>query len=314
MDTVRIYEVAGHSFSLSLPDGVNSERILGAYKPFLISAADDMRVHGDGSPDYMRVHGDGGPDDCGCLFSVRVEMGDLPEAGSTAGRFNDEAPYIWVFRGDDGAMNFGFSFTPEKPGAILMVRGNSATLHLPQGIRYREADNYIGNSMMLMFAYHTAAHDTLMIHASVTVRDGRGYVFLGRSGTGKSTHSRLWLENIPGTWLLNDDNPVIRIVDGTVRVFGTPWSGKTPCYINDNVPVGGIVRLEQAPHNEIRRLGTLEAYAALAPSCSSMSWDRDWADAENRTLEKVISTVKCWHLKCLPDADAALLSSGTCCL
>ena len=80
MDTVRIYEVAGHSFSLSLPDGVNSERILGAYKPFLISAADD----------------------CGCLFSVRVELGDLPEAGSIAGRFNDEAPYIWVFRGTTG--------------------------------------------------------------------------------------------------------------------------------------------------------------------------------------------------------------------
>ena len=56
-------------------------------------------------------------------------------------------------------------------------------------------------------------------------------MLLGKSGTGKSTHSRLWLKYIPDTKLLNDDNPAVRIMDNnTIMIYGTPWSGKTPCY------------------------------------------------------------------------------------
>ena len=144
-----------------------------------------------------------------------------------------------------------------------------------------------------------------MIHASVTTFEGKGYVFLGRSGTGKSTHSSLWLKHIEGTELLNDDNPVLRVVDGQVRVYGSPWSGKTPCYKNKDLPLGGIVRLSQAPHNKIERLSPLMSYTALMPSCSCMRWDRGATDALHRSIEKVITKVPCWHLECLPDADAA---------
>ena len=65
----------------------------------------------------------------------------------------------------------------------------------------------VDNALMLMFALASAPFDTLEIHSSVTVCDGAGYAFLGKSGTGKSTHSRLWREHIPGSTLLNDDNP-----------------------------------------------------------------------------------------------------------
>ncbi len=81
-------------------------------------------------------------------------------------------------------------------------------------------------------------------------------MFLGPSGTGKSTHASLWLENVEGTELVNDDNPVVRILDdGSIKVYGSPWSGKTPCYLNVNYPLGGIVNLIQASHNKISRLG-----------------------------------------------------------
>ena len=132
-----------------------------------------------------------------------------------------------------------------------------------------------------------------------------------RSGTGKSTHSSLWLKHIPGTELLNDDNPVLRVVDGEVRVYGSPWSGKTPCYKALDVPTGAIVRLRQAPENRIARLGTVAAYASVMASCSGFRPIRTLADAQHETLAAVAQQVPCYQLDCLPDAAAARLCQET---
>ena len=166
--------------------------------------------------------------------------------------------------------------------------------------------------MMLLYTFRSSAHETLLVHASVIENDGKGYMFLGKSGTGKSTHTRLWMENIPGSELLNDDNPIIRIIDGKFHVYGSPWSGKTPCYKNREIPLGSIVRLSQAPYNRITKLSALQAYAALMPSCSCMRWDHDSVEALHKTVEKVIMNVPVRHLECLPDADAAHTSYTAC--
>lgn len=103
-----------------------------------------------------------------------------------------------------------------------------------------------------LFALSTADKGTVLFHAAVVSHEGRGYMFLGPSGTGKSTHASLWLKYIDGTELVNDDNPVVRITDdGQATVFGSPWSGKTPCYRHVSYPLGGIVMLSQAPYNKI---------------------------------------------------------------
>lgn len=175
----------------------------------------------------------------------------------------------------------------------------------------------VNNAVMLMYAFYTSCMDTLLIHAAaVSCRDRngdglKGYVFLGRSGTGKSTHSRLWLKNIEDCELMNDDNPVLRITPKGVMVYGSPWSGKTPCYKNVVLPLGGIVRLMQAPQNEIKRLGGIEAYAALVPSASSMKWERELADGQHRTFGSIIEKVPVYLLKCLPDNEAAFLCHET---
>ena len=109
----------------------------------------------------------------------------------------------------------------------------------------------IDNALMVLFALATADKGTVLFHAAVVSHQGRGYMFLGPSGTGKSTHARLWLKHIGGTELVNDDNPVVR--QGVV--YGSPWSGKTPCYRNVSYPLGGIVVLSQAPYNKIEQLG-----------------------------------------------------------
>ena len=149
-------------------------------------------------------------------------------------------------------------------------------------------------------------------HGSAICLDGEAYIFTAESGTGKSTHSQLWIKNIEGCSLLNDDNPILRVMEnGEIRVFGSPWSGKTPCYKNDNVPVGAFVNLRQAKKNAIRRLSLPEAYAAMCMSFSGYRFIREMADGLHATNEKVVSTVPFYLLECLPDAEAAWLCHDT---
>jgi hypothetical protein len=162
---------------------------------------------------------------------------------------------------------------------------------------------------MVMFALSTAEQHTLLMHASVVSYQGAAYLMLGKSGTGKSTHTRLWLEHITGTELVNDDNPVVRVIDNQAFVFGSPWSGKTPCYRNVHHPIGAFIQLSQAPLNEIRRIKGIEAYAALVPSVSGKRWDKRIADGLHETENWMAGHVPMFHLRCLPDGDAAL----TCC-
>lgn len=163
-----------------------------------------------------------------------------------------------------------------------------------------------------MFAFATECKNTLMIHSSVTVKDGKGYLFMGRSGTGKSTHSQLWINNLEGCELLNDDNPVLRVEEnGETRVCGSPWSGKTPCYRNLDYPVGAIVDLHQAKVNKIRRLSIAEAYATMFTSSSGIRFLKELADGMHTTTEKIVCSVPCYSLDCLPNAEAAFLCYKT---
>ena len=186
----------------------------------------------------------------------------------------------------------------------------------------------IDNALMLLFAFRTAPLMTLEMHAAVVVRpsledargtsyrtpsglqdatlQAKGYLFLGHSGTGKSTHARQWLAAFDDAWLLNDDNPILRVMeDGEVRVYGSPWSGKTPCYNNAYARVGGIVKLSQAPHNKMRILSLPEAYAYMLSSASGLKMDRQMADCMYESIKHVITHVKCYHLDCLPNVEAA---------
>lgn len=165
----------------------------------------------------------------------------------------------------------------------------------------------LNNALMMMFAFASCPHDTLLIHASCVVADGKAYPFIAKSGTGKSTHSSLWLKNIANTHLLNDDNPIVRIVNGTVMIYGSPWSGKTPCYRQEKFPAGAIVKICRAPANSIERLSTIHAFAAILPSCSTMKTDERLHGMLCQTIGKVISGISVYNMYCLPDNEAALI-------
>ena len=162
------------------------------------------------------------------------------------------------------------------------------------------------------FGLMTLPYDTIAIHSSCIVYKNKAYLFLGESGTGKSTHTRLWRENIEGAVLLNDDSPMIRVEEGKVWAYGSPWSGKTPCYKQERYELAGCVRLSQAPYNKIKKLSVLQAYGAIHPSCPpEFAYDSVLYDGVSSFIGKMLSQVPFYHLVCLPDADAARLSCTT---
>ena len=166
--------------------------------------------------------------------------------------------------------------------------------------------------LWVMFGIAIAPRGAIAIHSSVIVKDEGAVLCLGESGTGKSTHTRLWRTHIEGARLLNDDSPIVRMVDGVATAYGSPWSGKTPCYINRHYPIRGFIRLSQAPHNKMRRLKPLFAIGALLPSCPpAFAHDTKFEDAICDTLSQMIGSVPVYHLECLPDAAAAELSYST---
>ena len=166
----------------------------------------------------------------------------------------------------------------------------------------------------LWFVFNIAAvqHLTAAVHSSVIVKDGRAVMFLGESGTGKSTHTRLWRESVEGATLLNDDSPFVGVEDGRTVVYGSPWSGKTPCYKAECYPLLAVVRLSQAPHNRIRPLRGEQAIGALLPSLPpAFAFDRELEEHTLATLSAVLRSVKAYHLECLPNGEAARLSCET---
>ena len=280
--------MAGHKFAVVMPDNALAWNEMGSYEPFVCEDADD------------------------CLFTAEL-LDAMPDTSDKQKvTVNCEGPYMPRIELYEWQGQWLMEIAPllEAPVRVLMLTDKAFTT-----AKFRVLGSMhfsLGTVMMLMFASATARKNTLMMHASVTVKDGKGYVFLGKSGTGKSTHSQLWINNIEGCSLLNDDNPVIRVMEnGEVRVFGSPWSGKTPCYHNDEAPVGAIVNLHQAKKNAIRKMPLVEAYAVMYVSFSGYRFIKEMADGLHATNEKVVSVVPCYTLDCLPDAEAAWLCYKT---
>ena len=169
----------------------------------------------------------------------------------------------------------------------------------------------LGNATMIAYAYATADKKTVLMHASVVSLEGRGYLMTAPSGTGKSTHTRLWRQCFDQCELVNDDNPVVRIEQGKAIVYGSPWSGKTPCYRNVCHPVGAYVRLFQEPENNIHPYQPLEAYAMLLPAMSCMVWDKRMQTGVSKTVAEMVRLNPMYRLGCRPDEAAARLCRDT---
>lgn len=281
------FRIAGFNFVLNHTDRLDMERILPSFRPFRICN-----------------------DDEGILFSVTIQ---------------DGTSHIQEYDGmtllDSTDNDFG-KIRLYRSGSIYRIDigvGNHAHTHtMMSDAVFSQAEIYpdmvdtnwnaaLSSMLHVLFSQAILPHGGISVHASAVILDGKGYLFLGKSGTGKSTHSKLWMECFAGCTLLNDDNPVIRIVDGGVKVYGTPWSGKTPCYRNETVPVAGIVRLCQSAVNNYTRIHDAEAFAAVLPSCSAILSDRMLTENLYDNVISICEKTQTGYLECRPDTEAAEL-------
>ena len=175
-------------------------------------------------------------------------------------------------------------------------------------------ENYIYMDSGWQFYCRVLAFRGLMLHASAVALDGKGYLFSGPSGMGKSTHTRLWQKVFGSSaQVFNDDKPALRRLDDRWYAYGTPWCGKDGININMTVPLGGICFLKRGESNAIRRLSSPEALAAILTQTTHRFSKEENLDVLLRTLDDLIREIPVWELTCRPDEDAARLSYETMC-
>lgn len=172
--------------------------------------------------------------------------------------------------------------------------------------KYRRADSFLENiAVHAALAEKLPAHGVLLIHGSALCMDGEAVVFIADSGTGKSTHSRLWREVFGDrVWMLNDDKPMFRVADGRTLVYGTPWNGKHHLGRNASAPLKALVRLTRNEANCIRPIAKTDAFPMLMP----FAYSSDNLGTMTLILElekRILETADFYLLGCNMSPEAA---------
>ncbi len=141
------------------------------------------------------------------------------------------------------------------------------------------------------------ALNRMLMHCSVLDYDGNGYAFLGRSGTGKSTHTKLWLKHLSPTKVVNGDKPILEYREGEFIVYGTPWMGKERWGERAQAPLKGLCFLEQAKENTVRRLTPSEVSARVFTQILIPQEEHN-AIATLDLADKLITSVPAYLLRC----------------
>lgn len=321
------YKVAGLTFMVVAPECYDMEGLLPSFAGFRGCTGDSDSSTGSVTGD------DGSTSETLFRFTLQTEAIEVPEEAKLAEVDDNDMGHTRLSRSANGSycLELWYDHPVERQNSgsesgndalANCATANGGAVPRP-GIFIANADftnitasvapdspdcGLVLTSMLrIAFAQAILRRDGISIHASAVATDGKAWLFLGKSGTGKSTHARLWLRNIPGSRLLNDDNPAVRLVDGKAVAFGTPWSGKTPCYRNESAPIGGIVRLVQGDADIFTKKDEVAALVALLPSCSVVHSDAALQSRLCDTLARLIELVPVGELKCLPDNESSII-------
>ena len=162
------------------------------------------------------------------------------------------------------------------------------------------------------FYYELVKFNGLYLHSSAVALDGKGYLFSGPCGMGKSTHTRLW-QSVFGdeAKVFNDDKPALRRLDGKWFAYGTPWCGKDHININMKVPLAGICFLKQSDENKIRRLTPQEATPLVISQTMRKFKQVEYLNLMLSHVDKLVREIPIFELENRPEPEAAILSHET---
>lgn len=148
-------------------------------------------------------------------------------------------------------------------------------------------------------------YNTVLFHGSVIAVDGQGFLFTAKSGTGKSTHTRLWREYFGDKAIMvNDDKPLLKITDNGVIAYGTPYNGKHQLGCNMSVPLKALCIITRGEKNRIVRIEKADAYAMLLQQVYRPIKTLQMAKTL-RLIDELAVNVELYRLTCNMDIEAA---------
>ena len=151
-------------------------------------------------------------------------------------------------------------------------------------------------------------YDTVLMHGSAIALDGEGFLFTAKSGTGKSTHTRLWREVFGArAMMVNDDKPLVRVTPDGAVVYGTPWNGKHRLGANVAVPLKAVCLLGRAEKNTICRITKFDAYPVLFQQIYRPA-DPDALRQTLVLIDRLADSVGLYRLGCNLEREAAKVS------
>jgi hypothetical protein len=149
-----------------------------------------------------------------------------------------------------------------------------------------------------LFSYYGRS----ILHASVVAYEGRGILFVGPSGIGKSTQARLW-EEVLGADIVNGDRAAIG-KEEVWTAWGIPYAGTSRIYKNESVPIDSIIILKQASFNEIEKVNAAQAIVSIYPEVSMYHWERQFVEEQMKMLQELTKDISIYQYHCLPDESA----------
>lgn len=159
-----------------------------------------------------------------------------------------------------------------------------------------------------IFCKNIIKYNAMLIHSSAIEYKGKAYLFSADSGVGKSTHTSLWRKAFGNdVKMINDDKPVVRIIDGKAIVFGTPFDGGSGIANNISAPLGAVVFIERGENNSIRMAKTPEIIKRLYFSTAHFV-SRDTADKMLTNFENLLSCTDFYIMTCNMDISAAYIA------
>ena len=207
----------------------------------------------------------------------------------------------------DGTPDFSITITPED---IAFERLKAAREDELEGLPMRQLSDELLEITALQRKVTECLfdYDTLLFHGSVVAVDGEGYLFTAKSGTGKSTHTRLWREVFgERAVMVNDDKPFLRIDENGVTAYGSPWMGKHGLGANISVPLKGICILERGETNRISPITAAQALPMLFQQSQRPREARN-LPKYMELVDKLASGTKFYRMQCNMDPEAAKVS------
>ena len=202
-----------------------------------------------------------------------------------------------------------FTIQPTKTD-LMYIQSEFERADEEEGIQpYRRADWYLeNNAIHSLLAEKLAAYHVLLMHGSAICMDGQAYIFTASSGTGKSTHTRLWREVFgEHAWMINDDKPLIRIEAGCAMAYGSPWDGKHHLSSNASAPLKAVVWLNRDTKNHIIPMPTADAFSVVMKQVFSPR-DKGMLVQVLELEKQLLQTVGFYKLFCNMEQDAARIA------